>query len=445
MFGWEEFLPTREPLPKLCRTQDMARVRRGSSSKIMKIPSASVFASPLWRAFSTLALTAAAVLLGNSEAAAAPGDIYVANFLTSSIDIITSGSGVVFADDSSFGNPNDIAFDASGNLYVANAPNTITRYTPAGVASVFADASSGLNSPFGLAFDSKGNLFVANSSDSGDNILKFTSEGVASVFADSSKGVAEPLGLAVDASDNLFVANEGEENILRITPAGVSTVFAATGTSGLEYPFGLAFDASGNLFVVNNADGGPSILRFTPSGVGSVFATDGLRDPQDLAFDAAGNLYVTDEQGFVEMYSPGGAPSLFYSSGGGYPVGIAAMSGSSSTTSGAELTLSVSGNASVVEGTIGKAAIHRTGDTSTALTVRYKVVGGAKAGKDYKPLSGSVVIPAGITQVKIKLKTIDNQTVDGTRVAKIKLLPATDGSYALGSPDAAKIKITDND
>ena len=338
-----------------------------------------------------------------------------------------------------------IAFDASGNLYVANAPSTITRYTPTGVASVFADASSGLNDPFGLAFDSKGNLFVANSSDAGDNILKFTPDGVASVFADSSMGVAEPLGLAVDASDNLFVANEGEENILRITPAGVSTVFAATGASGLEYPFGLAFDASGNLFVVNNATGGPSILRFTPSGIGSVFTTDGLHDPQDLAFDAAGNLYVTDEQGFVEMYSPGGTSSFFYSSGGGYPVGITVMRGSSGTTSGATLTLTVLGSASVVEGTIGKVAIHRTGDTSTALTVRYKVVGVAEAGTDYKPLPGTVVIPAGVTQVKIKLKTIDNQTADGTRIAKFKLLSSTDGSYSLGEPASAKIKILDND
>ena len=73
----------------------------------MKTCSSAVLASPLRRALATLLLTAAAVLLGNSEAAAGPGDIYIANFLTSSIDIITSGNDVVFADDSPFGNPND--------------------------------------------------------------------------------------------------------------------------------------------------------------------------------------------------------------------------------------------------------------------------------------------------------------------------------------------------
>ncbi len=53
------------------------------------------------------------------------------------------------------------AFDASGNLYVANVNNsTIERFTPGGAASVF--ASTGLISSIGLAFDASGNLYAAN-------------------------------------------------------------------------------------------------------------------------------------------------------------------------------------------------------------------------------------------------------------------------------------------
>ena len=84
-------------------------------------------------------------------------------------------------------------------------------------------------------------------------------------------------------------------------------------------------------------------------------------------------------------------------------------------------------------------------DTSAALTVNYKLAGAAKGGVDYKALSGSVTIPAGAAQAKIKIKPIDNAAHDGTRVVKIKLKPSIDGSYSLGTSATAKIKIIDND
>ena len=57
--------------------------------------------------------------------------------------------------------PVALAFDAAGNLYVANyGNNTISKVTPAGAVSTF--VSSGLNDPMGLAFDAAGNLYVAN-------------------------------------------------------------------------------------------------------------------------------------------------------------------------------------------------------------------------------------------------------------------------------------------
>lgn len=44
-----------------------------------------------------------------------------------------------------------LAFDRAGNLYVANvANNTIAKFAPDGVGSVF--VSAGLDDPFGLAF-----------------------------------------------------------------------------------------------------------------------------------------------------------------------------------------------------------------------------------------------------------------------------------------------------
>ena len=58
-------------------------------------------------------------------------------------------------------NPGALAFDAAGNLYVANYnSNTIEKFTPGGVGSVF--ASTLLNGAASLAFDAAGNLYASN-------------------------------------------------------------------------------------------------------------------------------------------------------------------------------------------------------------------------------------------------------------------------------------------
>ncbi len=60
-------------------------------------------------------------------------------------------AGVVSTFASGFDDPDGLAFDAAGNLYVANyGNNTVSEVTPAGVVSTFA---SGFNEPDGLAFD----------------------------------------------------------------------------------------------------------------------------------------------------------------------------------------------------------------------------------------------------------------------------------------------------
>ena len=82
----------------------------------------------------------------------------------------------------------------TGDLFVANANDTITEFTPGGVGSVF--ATTGLDGPGGLAFDNAGNLFVANGIS--QTIEEFTPGGVGSVFA--STGAAGPGGLAFNSA-----------------------------------------------------------------------------------------------------------------------------------------------------------------------------------------------------------------------------------------------------
>ena len=107
------------------------------------------------------------------------------------------------------------------------------------------------------------------------------------------------------------------------------------------------------------------------------------------------------------------------------------------------MTIAVVGDGDAVEGgENGKIAIHRDGDITNPLVVRYKVAGGVVAGTDYKALPGVATIPAGAAQVKVKIKVVNDSTHEGTRIAKVKLKPATDGSYLLGATTAAKVHIT---
>lgn len=177
-----------------------------------------------------------------------------------------------------------IATDRAGNLFavagdISDDPNfasTVYKFTPAGVGTTFASLPTQC---FGLAFDSTGNLYLA---DGGNlTIYKFTPNGTQSVFAGPTAFSAGqgPIGLAFDKFGNLFAStegNDGNDTVLKFTPNATVSMF----TSGLNHPRGLSFDSDGNLFVAEISLTGPgNILEFDPAGTGTVFASD-LGRPQ---------------------------------------------------------------------------------------------------------------------------------------------------------------------
>src|SRR5439155_112825 len=85
----------------------------------------------------------------------------------------------------------------------------------------------------------------------------------------------------------------------------------------------------------------------------------------------------------------------------------------------------------------------RTGITSTTLTVHYTVGGTATSGADYTPMSGTVTIPAGLTQGQINVFPIDDSVPECDETVVVTL--SADPSYAIGSPDNETVTIFDND
>ena len=200
----------------------------------------------------------------------------------------------------------------AGLLYATTPDNRVLRIDT--VTSVVTTFASGLHTPIGVALDAAGNVYVSSFDDK--NILKFNPAGVSSVFATTGTAYAEQM--AFDAAGNLY-APLNNNSIVKITAAGVSSVFANTLLSG---PNGLAFDASGNLYAGNG--GNSTIVKFTPAGVGSVVPSSGLNTPQDLKLDSAGNIYTSNTNRNIVKTTAAGVSSIFFTDTVGlFPLGMA--------------------------------------------------------------------------------------------------------------------------
>lgn len=284
-----------------------------------------------------------------SVALDASGNVYVTDQGNQKIRKITpagvvstfAGTGAAGSADGTVGTatfnyPNHVAFDKSGNLYVSDRLNNkIRKIDQAGVVSTLAGtgasgntdgagAAASFSNPCGIAVDASGNIYVADSANY--KIRKITPAGVVSTLAGtgalgSADGAGSaatfnfPQGVAVDASGNVYVSDTVNNKIRKITPAGVVSTVAGTGTTGSAdgvgatanfwNPSGIAVDATGNVYVADQFNN--KVRMVTPAGVVSTVAGTGANGSADgpgatatfntlngVAVDASGNVYVAD-------------------------------------------------------------------------------------------------------------------------------------------------------
>ena len=91
----------------------------------------------------------------------------------------------------------------------------------------------------------------------------------------------------------------------------------------------------------------------------------------------------------------------------------------------------------------GAAVISRTGDTSNAVTVYYKIVGSASNGVDYVTLPGSVTLPPGASEATVVVTPIDDSQHENIETVSLTLL--TNSAYTTIYPTNGTISIIDND
>jgi sugar lactone lactonase YvrE len=225
---------------------------------------------------------------------------------------VTFSPGASIAIGSGLGEPDALAFDGNGNLYIGDYPanggtgRVVKLPLINGSLSTAAQQAVGvgLNYVDGLAFDGAGNMFVSDFDE--NEVLEVPASGGPNIILLQNAGantnvVYNPAGLAVDGAGDLFICDYSNSRVLEIpnqngalNPAAVAVL-----GSGLNQPSGIKVDSAGNLLI---ADWGNARIVEIPNqnGVFNSAAQTTLvanlpGQPSDLALDPAGDLYVTME------------------------------------------------------------------------------------------------------------------------------------------------------
>ncbi len=263
--------------------------------------------------------------------------------------------------------PSNLVVDGSGNIFIADTDNFVVREVTAGAIQTIVgnntlaysgDGASALNaelnSPAAVSVDAAGDIFIADADNSVIREVVASSgdiQTVAGSIATCASSTAScgdgavatsgqlntPQGVFLDASGNLFIADT-EDNRIRavnmgttavtiagvvIQPGDIATV-AGTGTAGylgdagpatsaeISNPYGVFVDSAENIFI---ADTGNDVIReVSSSGTISTVAGNGtdcspatstcgdggaatsaqLSSPAGVFVDATEDIYIAD-------------------------------------------------------------------------------------------------------------------------------------------------------
>ncbi len=252
------------------------------------------------------------------------------------------------ATDAELNSPLTLALDAAGNLFISDAGNNAVREVVKATGDIITVAGDGtagysgnkgpatdaeLRDPRNLAFDAAGDLFIA---DFGNNVVREVVQATGDIITVAGDGTAgysgdngpatdaelnDPVGLAFDSAGNLFIGDWANNRIREVVAAtGKIITVAGNGKAGysgddgpaidaeLNLPGGIAFDATGNLFI---ADENNNVVREIVKATGDIItvagdatagyggdggtATDAELDiPRRVVADSAGDLFFAD-------------------------------------------------------------------------------------------------------------------------------------------------------
>jgi sugar lactone lactonase YvrE len=266
--------------------------------------------------------------------------------------------------------PNGVAVDAAGNLFIVDENNAVIRKVAAATGVITTVAGNGtpgfagdggpaisaeLNQPDYVALDAAGNLYIAEGLNDRVRVVNGSTGIITTVAGNGTQGYAgdggaatsaelyNPTAIVVNAAGYIYIADSGNSRVRKVNTGGIITTVAGNGTSGytgdggsalaaeISYPSGLALDNSGNLYI---ADSRNNVVREVNIGSGIIATVAGngtagfigdngpgplaeLHDASDVSINSNGNLYIADttnsvirkvtlNEGFAATSSGGG-------------------------------------------------------------------------------------------------------------------------------------------
>ncbi len=258
-----------------------------------------------------------------------------------------------FTDGGNVVDPQGLAIDDQGNVWVANGISTVLRLTNAGIDNP-GSPIQGFSGPEGIAIDTTGNAWVGNFGNGSGTTVTYVNSAGSVLQSVTSPGFIGPQGIALDNTGAVWVVGQGSNSLLKFSGFSVNTILSGTGagftSGGLSTPSGVAIDGSNrawaddivglvtvsllnsdgtavspgsgfgnsvggvdNLIVIDGAGTAwtpacglcatgavDNVVHLDANGAnlnGKGFQTPGLNLPQGVGIDASGNLWVGNSGG----------------------------------------------------------------------------------------------------------------------------------------------------
>ena len=319
-------------------------------------------------------------------------------------------------------NPSCVVFDREGNFYFSQqAVGSIRKVDTAGIITTIAGpgtfgilgdgglaTAASFNLAEGVAFDTSGNLYIADHQhyrvrkiDKVTGII--TTIAGSGVSGDDGDGTAAtnakltPTDIRFDRMNNLYISDNSYHRIRKVNSLGIISTYAGIGTAGfsgdydaattaqLNRPTGICFDNIGNLLI---ADGGNKRIRkidltgiittIAGTGVG-VYSGDGIPatvaqfGPNLIAMDRDDNLYVADSNQRIRVINSSGIINTVTGTGTGGYNGDYISATTAQINSPGGIAIDACGNiyfADVLNNRIRKVALNLSCDSLTLNTIK---------------------------------------------------------------------------
>jgi streptogramin lyase len=237
---------------------------------------------------------------------------------------------------SDFRNPEGVAVDGAGNVYVAdwgnNAVKRVAVNGRGGWRAPIVIGSGWEQNPSSVATDAecRGNCSVYVDADNAIHLVKPNGDGGQGTQVGS--GFATPFQVGVDASGDVYVADFGNATVKKISPPFRAPTFGSISAVGSRWssPYGVAVKsnckASCAVYVADAGTGDVDIVSppFAGRKRGRIsLIASGFNGSESIAVDRTGNVYLADtESGSVSKITPKKKVTTI-ASGFGSPRGVA--------------------------------------------------------------------------------------------------------------------------